>query len=447
MDYTIYEIQSKPVYNVNGERILPTSRNPLSLLDTFKYIFKEWAWFKFVGRADREEFIKVQIILQIPVLLVGIGAIFSGVYREVFGSVDSVAVFFLLVFVFFVSAFIISLGNMTACVRRLHDMGRSGWWVLLSGLPFFHIWLLSTEGQQGVNKYGLPTDYVDLKGKINPEKKESYKTISIVGDSNSMSFLETMKSFSFSWKGRADRREFIYTSIGILLPTLIIFQMCSSLEYLTNLYFLTRDSYLSLAELVIYENIKELIDIVVGFNFWVAILSFIIAGISVLVRRFHDTNRSAWALASLLLMPLPMYWSLVSRSVNENNQYGESTDYKQRKEQFLCMPIEQYVISLIEKASPLEVELTTADQISYIVEQLGRLRDVGLAYCALLHSGSHRAYLDNPGMSFAFQMTLGGLGIWFLIDLFRVPAMVEEYNREKIKDILREAKEAFPNVV
>ena len=38
-------------------------------------------------------------------------------------------------------------------IRRLHDLGRSGWWVLTFIIPFF--WLMTwCEGEAGPNKYG-----------------------------------------------------------------------------------------------------------------------------------------------------------------------------------------------------------------------------------------------------------------------------------------------------
>ena len=43
-------------------------------------------------------------------------------------------------------------------VRRLHDVGKSGWMLLISAIPLIGaIWLIvlfATEGKPGVNKYG-----------------------------------------------------------------------------------------------------------------------------------------------------------------------------------------------------------------------------------------------------------------------------------------------------
>ena len=42
--------------------------------------------------------------------------------------------------------------------------------------------------------------------------------------------------------------------------------------------------------------------------------------------------------------------------------------------------------------------------------------------------GAHYAYLGKWGLQFLFWITLGGLGIWALIDLFLIPGKVAAYN-------------------
>ena len=43
-------------------------------------------------------------------------------------------------------------------VRRLHDVGRPGWWLLVIFVPLFNLLLLfilaATEGEKGPNRYG-----------------------------------------------------------------------------------------------------------------------------------------------------------------------------------------------------------------------------------------------------------------------------------------------------
>lgn len=43
------------------------------------------------------------------------------------------------------------LPSIGAAVRRVHDVGKSGWFILI---PIYNIILLATEGQMGQNEYG-----------------------------------------------------------------------------------------------------------------------------------------------------------------------------------------------------------------------------------------------------------------------------------------------------
>ena len=48
------------------------------------------------------------------------------------------------------------------------------------------------------------------------------------------------------------------------------------------------------------------------------------------------------------------------------------------------------------------------------------------AYLLLL-LGLHYAYLGRPWMTFLYIGTIGGCGFWFLLDLFRMPYLLDMY--------------------
>ena len=57
-----------------------------------------------------------------------------------------------------------------------------------------------------------------------------------------------------------------------------------------------------------------------------------------------------------------------------------------------------------------------------------RIRSIGIAYLLLFIAGAQYAYLNKWGTQILFWITFGGLGIWWIIDIFRLPGMIHEFN-------------------
>lgn len=57
-----------------------------------------------------------------------------------------------------------------------------------------------------------------------------------------------------------------------------------------------------------------------------------------------------------------------------------------------------------------------------------QIRNIGIAYLLLFFAGAQYAYLNKWGTQILFWITFGGLGIWWLIDVFRIPGMVDDFN-------------------
>jgi uncharacterized membrane protein YhaH (DUF805 family) len=58
--------------------------------------------------------------------------------------------------------FIYILQYFPLAIRRLHDLNSSGWFVLISFMPFGQLlilWLMFKKGTDGVNDYGEPPEY------------------------------------------------------------------------------------------------------------------------------------------------------------------------------------------------------------------------------------------------------------------------------------------------
>lgn len=59
---------------------------------------------------------------------------------------------------------------------------------------------------------------------------------------------------------------------------------------------------------------------------------------------------------------------------------------------------------------------------------MSQMKSVGTAYLCWCFFACHYAYLGKWKTQILFWCTFGGLGIWTLIDLFRVGGMVNKHN-------------------
>ncbi|MCM3600019.1 DUF805 domain-containing protein [Robertmurraya korlensis] len=96
----------------------------------------------FQGRARRKEYwmfflfnFLITILLSLIETMLGLGGILSGIY-----------------------GLAVLLPSIAVSVRRLHDIGRTGWWMLLSFIPVIGLIVLLVfavlDSQPGENKYG-----------------------------------------------------------------------------------------------------------------------------------------------------------------------------------------------------------------------------------------------------------------------------------------------------
>ena len=128
----------------------------MNLVESVKHCYKNYSNFK--GRATRSEFWYFYLFFYLIIFLL---TFISGIIKE--GEVMFV------IGVIFVLGSLIPFAAVTA--RRLHDVGRSGWWQVLAAIPYVNIigvialivWWCS-EGEKKKNKYGPPI-------KINERKR------------------------------------------------------------------------------------------------------------------------------------------------------------------------------------------------------------------------------------------------------------------------------------
>ena len=64
-----------------------------------------------------------------------------------------------------------------------------------------------------------------------------------------------------------------------------------------------------------------------------------------------------------------------------------------------------------------------------------KVKSTGTAYLFWFLLGAHYAYLGKWGIQILYWITLGGIGIWALIDLFTMSGKVNKYNAEIFQQI------------
>lgn len=127
----------------------------------------KWVWFSFSGRLNRKAYWLKGIVLMsiianaVQVFALLVGMLFdagSGIGAMVGGIGLLIVTIPLIVFNVWVGA--------AVAVKRAHDLGHSGWWLLLFIVPFYNIWMAILmaffRGTPGPNNFGAdPIDSID----------------------------------------------------------------------------------------------------------------------------------------------------------------------------------------------------------------------------------------------------------------------------------------------
>ena len=79
-------------------------------------------------------------------------------------------------------------------------------------------------------------------------------------------------------------------------------------------------------------------------------------------------------------------------------------------------------------------------QEEFIEEFKRKSKSIAVTYLLWLLLGWHYIYLRKWAVQFLYWLTLGGVFIWTFIDLFRIPGMVRDYNKDVATDVLRNLK-------
>ena len=136
------------------------SKANFTVLSDFKREFLE-RYFNFKGRTSRRAFLGYCLIqMLISTAIIAIVYLVTGKMNSIEAILYGSGIIF---FSTLLTNLIFLIPNVATTVRRLHDIGKSGWWYLLIGIPFINLYvlyLLLSSGNKGENIYG-PAEQFD----------------------------------------------------------------------------------------------------------------------------------------------------------------------------------------------------------------------------------------------------------------------------------------------
>lgn len=85
-------------------------------------------------------------------------------------------------------------------------------------------------------------------------------------------------------------------------------------------------------------------------------------------------------------------------------------------------------------------KMSPQKQEEFIEEFKRKKKPLGLAYLCWFLFGVHYGFLGKWGVQILYWVTFGGFLIWMFIDLFRIPGMIKDYNKDVATDTMRALK-------
>ena len=234
--------------------------------------FRQYA--DFSGRASRQEFwMFVLFNLLFAMAWALVAGLLTGLLGDSFDhDSDRLIFMYKLIAIYYA---VTTVPAMAVGVRRLHDTGRSGWWMLVSLIPFVGgIWLIvlmCLDGSAGDNRYGSPSDGTTGNvPKYDLRQKALMWLTAFAVFSIYMCLLNLVDVFSNRWYTGTDQLNMLLTLLG---------------------------------------------------NFLVSV-SFIIMGIAFLQKRDYSRTVGGWIIAAyVLLLILEIRWTTVITDFHINMRF------------------------------------------------------------------------------------------------------------------------------
>lgn len=86
------------------------------------------------------------------------------------------------------------------------------------------------------------------------------------------------------------------------------------------------------------------------------------------------------------------------------------------------------------------LKLSPTKQEQFVEEYKRRAKSENTGHILWFFLGWHYIYLRKWGLQFLYWFTLGGFLIWVIVDFFRVPGMVRDYNKDVALSVLKDIK-------
>ena len=136
-----------------------------------------------------------------------------------------------------------------------------------------------------------------------------------------------------------------------------------------------------------------------------------------------------------LIKPVNHIYNNTNKTKNQNN--------KQNSLLYLSEKISDNLPSMVKNEL---IKMPAQKQQEFVEEFTRRRKNTATGYVfILLVFGFHYAYLNKWGEQIIFTLTGGGLLIWWLVDLFRIPNLVKNYNKNIAIEVLRNMKALYSN--
>jgi len=85
-------------------------------------------------------------------------------------------------------------------------------------------------------------------------------------------------------------------------------------------------------------------------------------------------------------------------------------------------------------------KMTPQQQHAFEEDYLRKRKGIALPYIFMILLPIHYFYVGKTGLNILFLLSGGGFFIWWLIDLFRIPSIIGNYNTDLANDIFRDQK-------